>query len=641
MSPSDNRSKIGFLFATVALLLLAAWLGVQGLDREALWYDEIWSVRVAGGANFGPLTAQGILERVIFIDPTQGLGYPLLLGGWGAVFGWSEFAIRLLAYFGGLLAIALTYRLGSDVGGRSVGLCAALFMSVSAFFIWYLHEGRTYSLVVALGALLLLSYQRLMFRSRRPDWRLGIALVSGAAGLLYANYFAIVLLAAVGIYHLLTFRNTRRWWYVVYCAAMAAVLVAPSTVGFVRGFSRAQNVSNLGSSFVLSVPELTRLIAHFAGNGGIVFLLILLGVGVFAPWRRKSVIRMMLGITALAFALTLALQLAMNFIDVTKIRYVLVYWSALAVCVGLGMVALSTYVYQFFLLTMRKKQRAFIVLGIVPAVWLAGGLNANLNLLFMTETGEQGFLMRWRTLTNVLKDEGLPEQDIFAYYAGKRQHDDAMSFEYSLWEIPHITSFITGSTFDTSRDWVLGKLDEAQRVWYGMDKRLLTIADHENFLKILDEKGYEFCQQRVNERVVSMDLYVKSSAYCPTNTAIARFGEGISLTGWDAPTTVQAGDRLIVRMGWLLAPDVPPEAYSIGVFVMQGDTVITQGDTRLPTYHFSITDLAIDLTNVAPGDYTLRMAVYNWQTVERLNGSVVQSAETGNLLNIGELRLSD
>src|SRR5687768_11896122 len=122
----QSQFRIPYRPLMIAILLLTVFLGMQRLDGEGLWYDEIWSVMVAGGAKYGPVSPQQILANVVFVDPTQGMGYPLLLGAWGAAAGWTEFSIRVLSLFGAVLAVALTYRLGSEVDSRLTGLLAAL-----------------------------------------------------------------------------------------------------------------------------------------------------------------------------------------------------------------------------------------------------------------------------------------------------------------------------------------------------------------------------------------------------------------------------------------------------------------------------------------------------------------------------------
>src|SRR5262245_33412623 len=86
----------------VALLLLLAWLASRGIANLALRYDEIWSMRYAGGAQFGPIPLADTVLRVLeHLDIERNPpGYYMLLNAWGNLVGWSEFSVRSLSVLG-------------------------------------------------------------------------------------------------------------------------------------------------------------------------------------------------------------------------------------------------------------------------------------------------------------------------------------------------------------------------------------------------------------------------------------------------------------------------------------------------------------------------------------------------------------
>ena len=89
---------------------------------------------LAGGKN--SVSSYNLVDLVetwatVTIDPDQAYGLPLIYSVWGRVFGWSNFAMRALPLFAGLLALTWTYRTGRDLFAPLVGLVAAMLLATS------------------------------------------------------------------------------------------------------------------------------------------------------------------------------------------------------------------------------------------------------------------------------------------------------------------------------------------------------------------------------------------------------------------------------------------------------------------------------------------------------------------------------
>ena len=652
------------------LILIAFLLGSPRLDSEGLWYDEMWSVYVAGGAHLGPLTPEGILQRVLWEDSTQGYGYPLLLGGWGAIAGWSEYSIRILAMFGGLLAIAMAYRLGHDAvkwryrqekesvrawqpmphadhhNAVQVGLTAAMILSVSAFFVWYLHEGRVYAIVVFLGLLTVWSYLRLLHVAKAPIPLMALFVFS-AASLLYANYFAVVLLVGIAAYHLLLNPylligvdkqnpplQATSWWRLVFLAVCAIVLCLPTLYGIRGGYSMVAGWEDVRNR-ALSLPELGHVLMHFGSHDAFLLLAIFLVVGFLWDWRKSSALHGLLLITLFSLIMVLFIQWRTQIIEFTKVRYVMVLWGLFAVWIAAGMVAIGTALED------KTWRLRHFVTGVIALVWFVGGINANIDPYFMTDNGPAGDLPRWRTAVNVLKEQALP-QDVYAHYSGPRARDDDMSFAFTMHEIS-IPSFITISAFDVeNEDWAWAMVERAWRVWYSQDLRQPITQDHTRFIERMTNMGYVPCATPYEDAMMRVDLYVDASAFCPGGDAWVRFGEGAILTGWqEPPAEVTSADTLNFPMGWTIARSVEADHYSIGVYLMpDSSTVAAQADTGLPETAFGIARLEIPLTDVAPGSYDLYMAVYEWNGPNALPATNIRTGETSpRLIKMGTIQV--
>lgn len=128
----------------LAILLLAGFLRFYHLDAQSLWNDEGNSARIA------ERTPDLILEGAAGdIHPP---GYYLLLHGWRALVGQSEFALRSLSVVAGLALVLFTYLLGRHLFGDATGLMAAFLGALSPFAVYYSQEARMYALLAAFSA---------------------------------------------------------------------------------------------------------------------------------------------------------------------------------------------------------------------------------------------------------------------------------------------------------------------------------------------------------------------------------------------------------------------------------------------------------------------------------------------------------
>lgn len=238
-------NRTSWLPALLPLLLTLA-LGLRGIEANAIWLDETWSIYNAGGAHYGPLSPLGILQRVANEDPRNAAPlYHLLLAGWGSLVGWSAFAARASSLLCGLLAVAWTYRLARDLDTPLAGLGAALVLSASGLFLYFTHELRTYMLATACVPAALALYGRLL-RARRASWRLYAGFVAALLGLLYTHYLAALTFAALAGYH---------------------VIAGMGSIPSLRLQNRSRNIAlALGAAAALFLPWLGTLAAGMQLN---------------------------------------------------------------------------------------------------------------------------------------------------------------------------------------------------------------------------------------------------------------------------------------------------------------------------------------------------------------------------------------
>ena len=181
---------------TTLVLILILWLGwglyLFRLDAQSLWYDEGVTATIAQ-RPLAALTAWTARD----IQPPL---YYYLVAGWGRVAGWSEWSLRFVSAWWGLLTVALLSALTKRLTAQHrAGLIAALLTALHPLLLYYSQEARMYTQLVALGVLA--GYLLLRVRTEcRP--RLWVAYLLTAAAAVYTHYFAFFLLLGLGVAYL-------------------------------------------------------------------------------------------------------------------------------------------------------------------------------------------------------------------------------------------------------------------------------------------------------------------------------------------------------------------------------------------------------------------------------------------------------
>lgn len=138
LRPTASRRAM-WLAVMVGILLLGSGLRLHRAGAQSLWNDE--------GASYAMTQrtpADIVTNTAADIHPP---GYYLLLKGWTALAGTSEFALRAPSIFASILSLAIVYALGKRLFGRDAGTLAALLLAANTFAIYYAQEARMYALL--------------------------------------------------------------------------------------------------------------------------------------------------------------------------------------------------------------------------------------------------------------------------------------------------------------------------------------------------------------------------------------------------------------------------------------------------------------------------------------------------------------
>ena len=125
---SATRAQLYRLLPLV-IILLAAVLRFHLINHQSLWNDEGNTLRLVQRSI--PELLQNTARD---IHPP---GYYLLLKVWWLLTGETEFALRALSAFAGVLTVACVYALGRALFAPGVGLVASLLVAINAFNIYY------------------------------------------------------------------------------------------------------------------------------------------------------------------------------------------------------------------------------------------------------------------------------------------------------------------------------------------------------------------------------------------------------------------------------------------------------------------------------------------------------------------------
>jgi mannosyltransferase len=154
------------LLFPILILLLATGLRLHQLAAQSFWNDEGNSARLSERSL--DLIIEGTASD---IHPPL---YYLMLRGWRELVGESEFGLRSLSAFAGVLTVAGVMGLGAVIGKRltvngkrlTVGV-AGLVTAVSPPLIYYSQEARMYSLLAMWAVLSTLVLLKLLEKIRR------------------------------------------------------------------------------------------------------------------------------------------------------------------------------------------------------------------------------------------------------------------------------------------------------------------------------------------------------------------------------------------------------------------------------------------------------------------------------------------
>ncbi len=599
-----------YLLPLIGVLLLATAISVRSLNADGIWYDEWWSLYNAGAEFFTePLNPVQIWDRLSTDDPWQPPGYPWVLALWGNTVGWSEFTGRALSLFAGLIAIALMARFTLAISRSPVAaVCAAALLGGSAWFLYYTHEMRVYTLYLACAIAFLYAYWRIAVQPRRRSLSYLAVAVTGSM-FLYMHPYALLVYGVIGIWHLSRLRraSSRQGWIAASLAlASPAALFLPWVSALFYAAQRTQAMERAAVDLELLGRIATTTFYVFSSTGTILFVLL----AIFSVFTRGA--KLAWGLLILLMPITLAVFYA---VSVSEIRYAIALMPLYALIGGLGAAELHRRRIPYPIL---------LILWIVPAIVV--GSEPRFGMV-MQDTYPPPIREMAAALHPYLTDDA-SVIDYVGTEVVPNIHAEPLVHYFGVDRVS-ILDMRTSVTLDAFINRFENAIAGRDRVWL-LVTPLWEMREWALLQHLLGQRGYQRCT--VLEQTDVMEIY--AYARTDTRTPALRFGDMIIVRPIGAVDVLP--DRAVVWLG--IDSAAPSDTYSAGVYLLDSSgTAVRQVDQGVQAGD-SCWWGELSLTGLPPGDYTAVMSVYNWQTVEPLPGIGI-NGETGDILPLGSVHI--
>ena len=622
-----SRSPSHYWLLALLPLLLTAVLVIPALGDIALNGDETDSLVTAGVFRPGQLSLAEVWNFTAEEDPDQALGWPLLLSIWGRLAGWSEVGARMLPLFGGLLALAWVYRTGHDFFSAQTGFYAALLLSASMFPQTNMLHARVFPIVMLFTVWSLWAYWRNALHPRSPGHRAQICLVTGVTGLLYSQYFGALLLPALGLFHLLFIPKNRRWWWTILLLGLAMLAATFQLPGFLNGLELTGARSQV-HSIALTPPQLLAQFLRYLVNGvlsptplvGTVLVILLPLALLFATlWqlrtRRPAGAGWLLTFVSVTLLLLIiAANEALRIVSERRMRYLIALWPLLALLTGIGLRQLA------------GMQRRLV--AVLLALWLFLGVSLALTSDLRYELGyfSQSSIHRIMPVMSeqisqsdfLIQDYHVAALDTRRYYAMLLGVD-----------------WVTMGRFQEDPYEAIRPLHaEYPFVWL-----LYLTKDRAGFADLPLELGRVFCERALEEWGLTLERYALHSVEnCPDRPTRLAFERDIRLT---APEITLRDGRLRLDAHFRSVDESLLSRYSLAVHIIdpRSGQRVAQGDTGVGPGAIVPLRSEIDVRALPPGEYELRVGLYDWQSGEQLQARDLVTDVVGDMHTLQRFRI--
>ena len=611
-----SRRKNQSAVAAVLCLFLAFAYAVSTLKTYPIENDEfrtlnhiepVWSTQ----ARSIPAT----IRSVAALSPQHGPVYFISLNVWHKLAGSDLFSLRLLSTFFCLLALAMVYRLATITRKRNDPIVAMLTLSLLAFYMFYVQNLRMYTLLSFVSGWALWSYWKAS-RTRSPRAWVWISLFASIALVSYTHILGSLIVAAIGVYHVVFAKRDRRWRQVLIICAAAAALYMPWMPVVIAGLTE-HNLDSGAAAARFAAAESVYAIFSILSNGAPLLPPLVAGLLLARARRLANPEKYLVFVVLLAATAMVVLNEFVPLIVENRMRYTIIIFAPYCCLVAIGLRQLPLWERLRF-----------------PALVLWC-------LLFFNYMGTEAY----EAFTNMQQHETrkIPRYQDFIYEAASLPgyNELILSFhpnmvlsasktlEYYRKALPD-WAYIVHMTYD-AEDELLIQSNHARyntldaivannnSVWVIHNPRETSLNDLPVYTNWLI-KHFKQCIRYRDAELSAIDYYVQHAIPCELIASEApvtvSYDNGTELAN---ALVEQLGNKLHVFLRW--GETIEKEySLSLQVFdqkrnkVRQLDAVISGGP---------LDAFAFDLAGLKPGAYSVELIVYNFASGISVPGLLV------------------
>ena len=279
MNRADLNRSVSVMTATLAAFAVRA----VSLDAQSLWRDEVDVLR------FATVPLPEILANFTR-HGWNGPLYFLVLRGWVAATGSSEYAMRFFSLVFGVLCVPLVYVLGRRLFSSTVGVLASILVAESPYMVWYSQEVKMYTLLPVLAILAVYGLRRATAEGGWHWWAVQVVAISLSV---YCHILAVLLIPVQLVLYFIWWPQAREQWrgalvslacvtlpYLPLAVWQAPLLLQVRETGFPR--------YTLGKMAEISLNGWSTGIVGWSGTWGTVLMGVMAVWGMWPSFRRDA-----------------------------------------------------------------------------------------------------------------------------------------------------------------------------------------------------------------------------------------------------------------------------------------------------------------------------------------------------------------
>lgn len=617
-----GRAKfaIDILAVTLALLLGFA-AGAAGLNKDIVWWDELYSLGNMGAFD-PPYSPLQVVETVSEKSPDQVPLYMVVASQWSQVVGWSQAPARYFSLLAGILALSFTYRIGADVFDRRAAWVAVILLSSNALFIAQFHQMKVY----AFFSLLAVAHTWLYWRISKwgATWlRLLLFAATGIAAV-YTHVLAVILFAGLLVQHLFC-TQAKVWLKFLVIWGLCALSIIP----YLSVLAGAVGTVTLGGGDPIHSLELAAGLASALVNDLPLLWIPLAVLGGLTLLRRKnSDVWRLIIVVSVAIGLILGLSEFARVIGAGRMRYYVF------------LIPLFAVITAYFL---TRTKYHWLLSASFALIWAVGFVQIQQQGIGWAHDGRKSLYSPHPPLHR-FADE---------LQGKKQEHDFMIGFAESrmvFWTMKHgmsVADYYTQTVLGIDGEFVYARLrgqELRNEIAEAIDDNpfLLFSYNPQEKSEIFDDvltaiqANHNACETLVDTDDVFIERYIASSLSCDHEYQPILYENGIKIVDKFADFD-SARQNVRVVTGWEVADEAQLEAYNVSIQILRPDwTLVRQArDRHLYNKILKWYATEISTTGLPPGDYRVVVILYDrYNSSSKVTGVDETTGEVGAILPI-------